>query len=142
MWPALMIRSLSLKFLLLSLVLAQRQISSLLNIFFPHKSFSHLCCNVKIPRLVKAFCIFCDITCMSYILCSIPIDSVGNILSKKGECMMGAMIPAISKFFSRSRRLLVSIHDRIRKIEIVQKGNSQCSLEVLRNHLHGLLTRR
>ena len=73
MWPALMIRSPSLKFLLLLLVLAQRQISSLFNIFFSHKSFSHLCCIVKIPRLATPFCIFRDITCMSYILCLIPM---------------------------------------------------------------------
>ena len=73
MWPALIIRSPSLKFLLLSLVLAQRQISSLLNIIFPYKSFSHLCCNIKIPRLATPCCIFRDVTRIFYILCSFPI---------------------------------------------------------------------
>ena len=74
MWSALIIRSTSSKFLLLSLVLAQRQISSLLNIIFSCKSFSHLCCNVKIPRLATPYCIFCDVTRISYILCSFPIE--------------------------------------------------------------------
>ena len=73
MWPALIIRSSSLKFLLLSLVLAQRQISSLLNIIFSYKSFLHLCCNVKIPRLATPCCIFRDVTRMSYMLLLFPI---------------------------------------------------------------------
>ena len=73
MWSALIIRSPSPKFLLLSLVLAQRQISSLINIIFSYKSFSHLCCNVKIPRLATPYCIFRGVTRISYILCSFPI---------------------------------------------------------------------
>ena len=73
MWPALVIRSPSLKFLLLSL--AQRQISSLLNIIFSYKSFLHLCCNVKIPRLATPCYIFRDVTRMSYILLSFPIGT-------------------------------------------------------------------
>ena len=73
MWSALIIRSPSSKFLLLSLVLAQRQISSLLNIIFSYKLFSHLCCNVVIPRLATPYFIFRDVTRISYILCSFPI---------------------------------------------------------------------
>ena len=88
MWPALIIRSPYLKFLLLSLVLAQRQISSLLNINFSYKSFSHLCCNVKTPRLATPSCIFRDVTRISYILCRSQYVHLmsGNRFTSKNSC--------------------------------------------------------